>query len=54
MTLSLFAAEQIMEGLQEVISAGARLVILSPVFDGMEQIEILASEVVPQLTGTKN
>ncbi len=47
------SADQVMEGLKEVISAGARLVILSPVFDGMEQMEILASEVVPHLTGTK-
>jgi len=46
-------ADQVVEGLQEVISAGARLVILSPVFDGMEQMEILASEVVPRLTGVK-
>jgi len=53
MTLSLFAAEQVVEGLQEVISAGARMVILSPVFDGMEQMEILATEVVPHLTDTK-
>ncbi len=45
------SAEQVVEGLQEVVSAGARLVILSPVFDGMEQMEILASEVVPKLTG---
>jgi probable F420-dependent oxidoreductase len=45
--------EQVVEGLQEVISAGARLVILSPVFDGMEQMEILASEVVPHITGVK-
>jgi len=41
----------VVEGLQEVVSASARLVILSPVFDGMEQMEILASEVVPRLTG---
>ena len=47
------SADQVVEGLQEVISAGARLVILSPVFDGMEQMEILASEVVPRLTGLK-
>jgi len=45
------SADQVVEGLQEVISAGARLVILSPVFDGMEQMEILAAEVVPRLTG---
>ncbi len=45
------SADQVIEGLQEVLSAGARLVILSPVFDGIEQMEILASEVVPKLTG---
>ena len=43
------SADQVVEGLQEVVSAGARLVILSPVFDGMEQMELLASEVVPHL-----
>lgn len=43
--------DQIVEEIQEVVSAGARLVILSPVFDGLEQMEILASEVVPHLTG---
>ena len=47
------SADQVVEGLPEVISAGARLVILRPVFDGMEQMERLASEVVPHLTGTK-
>ncbi len=46
-------AEQVVEGLREVISAGAQMVILSPVFDGMEQMDILASEVVPTLTGSK-
>ncbi len=47
------SVDQVVEGLNEVISAGAHLVILSPVFDGLEQMEILASEVVPRLTGTK-
>lgn len=42
--------EECVEQLQEVVSAGARLVVLSPVFDGMEQMEILAREVVPSLT----
>ena len=36
--------------LQGVISTGARLVILSPVYDMAEQMEFLASEVVPRLT----
>lgn len=38
------------ERLQEVVSAGARLVMLSPVFDKMEQMEILARDVVPHLS----
>ncbi|NIO07617.1 MAG: LLM class flavin-dependent oxidoreductase [Deltaproteobacteria bacterium] len=42
--------DQVVEGIQDVISAGAGLVIFSPVFDGLEQMEILASEVVPRLT----
>jgi probable F420-dependent oxidoreductase len=41
------------ERLQEVVSAGARLVVLSPVFDHMEQMEILAEEVVPHLSARK-
>ncbi len=45
--------EQVVEGLQEVVAGGARLVILSPVYDMAEQMEILASEVVPHLTGMK-
>ncbi len=45
--------EQVVEGLQQVISGGARLVVLSPTYDMPEQMEILASEVAPHLTGTK-
>ncbi len=43
--------EECVEQLQEVISAGARLVLLNPVFDMMEQMEILAQEIVPRLSG---
>jgi probable F420-dependent oxidoreductase len=42
--------EECVEQLQEIISAGARLVLLNPVFDMMEQMEILAREVVPRLS----
>jgi len=42
--------EECVEQLQEIISAGARLVLLNPVFDMMEQMEILARDVVPRLS----
>jgi probable F420-dependent oxidoreductase len=45
--------EECVERLQEVVSAGARLVLLSPVFDRMEQMETLARDVVPSLTSQK-
>lgn len=41
--------EEVVEQLQKVVSYGARLIVLSPVFDRSEQMEILASEVVPHL-----
>ncbi len=37
----------------QVVTPIRQMVILSPVFDGMEQMEILASEVVPRLTRMK-
>ena len=43
------SADQCVAGLREVIAAGARLVMLNPVFDELEQLEILASEVAPRL-----
>ena len=43
------SADQCVAGLREVIAAGARLVMLNPVFDEVEQLEILAAEVVPRL-----
>jgi probable F420-dependent oxidoreductase len=43
------SADQCVAGLQEVIAAGARLVMLNPVFDELEQLELLASEVAPRL-----
>ena len=40
----------IVEGVQEVIDAGAELVLLNPMFDDAEQLERLAAEVLPHLT----
>ena len=44
------SAEECVERLREIVAAGARLLLLNPVFDMMEQMEVLASEVVPRLT----
>lgn len=41
------------EQLGEVVSAGARLIVLSPVFDHMEQMEVLSEEVAPHLSAWK-
>ena len=43
------SSDQCAEGLREVIAAGARVVMLNPVFDEVEQLERLADEVVPRL-----
>ena len=43
------SVDQCVLGLREVIAAGARLVMLNPVFDEVEQLEILAAEVAPRL-----
>ncbi len=39
------------EGLREVVAAGARLLQLNPVFDMIEQMEVLAGKVIPQIRG---
>lgn len=44
------SAEECVERLREIVAAGARLLLLNPVFDMMEQMEVLASEVVPRVT----
>jgi probable F420-dependent oxidoreductase len=41
-----------LEGLHEVIEAGARLILLDAPFDHAEQLERFASEIAPHLTGT--
>jgi len=43
------SVDQVVAGLREVTAAGAELVMLNPVFDEVEQLEVLAAEVVPQL-----
>jgi probable F420-dependent oxidoreductase len=42
-------AEQIAESLRRVLDLGARHLILNPVFDELEQMEVLANEVIPKL-----
>jgi probable F420-dependent oxidoreductase len=41
--------DQCAAGIREVVAAGARVVMLNPVFDEVEQIETLAAEVAPRL-----
>ena len=41
--------EQCVEGLNEVIEAGAGMLMLNPAFDYQEQMETLAQEVIPHL-----
>jgi probable F420-dependent oxidoreductase len=43
------SVDQCVAGVREVIAAGARLVMLNPVFDEVEQLELLAAEVAPRL-----
>ena len=43
------SVDQVVAGLREVTAAGAELVMLNPVFDEVEQLEVLAGEVVPRL-----
>ncbi len=41
--------EECVAGLQQVVDAGAGMVMLNPVFDDMEHLEIFASEIAPKL-----
>jgi probable F420-dependent oxidoreductase len=43
------SADQCVTGLREVVDAGARLLMLNPVFDELEQLETLVADVVPRL-----
>ena len=42
--------DAVVAGAQEVIDAGAELVMFNPLFDDLEQMERLAAEVIPALT----
>lgn len=44
--------EECIERLSEIVAAGARFLLLNPVFDLMEQMEILMSEVIPLVKST--
>jgi probable F420-dependent oxidoreductase len=43
------SVDQCIAGLREVVGAGARLLMLNPVFDELEQLETLVADVVPRL-----
>jgi alkanesulfonate monooxygenase SsuD/methylene tetrahydromethanopterin reductase-like flavin-dependent oxidoreductase (luciferase family) len=43
------SVDQCVAGLREVVDAGARLLMLNPVFDELEQLETLVGDVVPRL-----
>lgn len=43
------SVEECAEGLRDIVATGARLLVLNPVFGLMEQMEILASEVIPRV-----
>ncbi|MBI2991928.1 MAG: LLM class flavin-dependent oxidoreductase [Deltaproteobacteria bacterium] len=43
------SAEECAGGLRDIAAAGARLLVLNPVFGLLEQMEILASEVIPRV-----
>ncbi len=44
-------ASRCVEGLQAVVDAGAKMLVLNPVFDQEEQAEALASDVIPAIRG---
>ena len=41
--------QEVVDGLAEVVRGGAQYLILNPVFDEREQLEQLASEIMPAL-----
>jgi alkanesulfonate monooxygenase SsuD/methylene tetrahydromethanopterin reductase-like flavin-dependent oxidoreductase (luciferase family) len=44
------SAEECASQLGEIAAAGARLLLLNPVFDMMEQMEVLKGEVIPRVS----
>ena len=45
------SVEECAERLREIVAAGVRLLLLNPVFDMMDHLEVLAGEVIPQIRG---
>ena len=43
------SVDRCVEGLSEVVDAGAGMLMLNPVFDHMEHLEMLRQEIIPQL-----
>jgi probable F420-dependent oxidoreductase len=43
------SVDDCLQGLGEVVTAGARLLVLNPVFDELEQLEVVATELAPRL-----
>ena len=41
--------EECVQGLREVVDAGAEMILLNPLFDDLKQMERLAAEVMPHL-----
>ena len=43
------SADEVVAGLRQIVAAGARILMLNPVFDELEQLERLVAEVTPRL-----
>jgi probable F420-dependent oxidoreductase len=43
------SVDEVVEGLRAVVAGGARLLMLNPVFDELEHLEVFAAEVLPRL-----
>jgi hypothetical protein len=43
------APQECLDRLGEIVAGGAQFLILNPIFDEMEQLETLASEIAPKL-----
>jgi alkanesulfonate monooxygenase SsuD/methylene tetrahydromethanopterin reductase-like flavin-dependent oxidoreductase (luciferase family) len=41
--------EQVADGLRPVLDAGAQMIVLNPLWDFVEQMEVLAEEIIPLL-----
>ena len=48
------AVEKCILGMQEVLDAGAEMLMFNPVFDHMEHLEILTSDIIPHLKSSRH